>query len=218
MAGVYQRYAASRRKQRAWAASNPGNRAIRAELSAALFESCAAATGSGGHLLDAGCGSGWWLRALLASGISERRLHGVDLLPTRLRRAALPEGVDLRAADVRALPYADMHFEAVFMLTLLSSLPSSAAVAEAVGEAWRVLRPGGVLACYEPRLPSAGSPRRHVSRRELEDVLGPPISVRSLTLLPPLARRLGGLTHRLYPRLARVRLLRTHRLWLFERR
>jgi ubiquinone/menaquinone biosynthesis C-methylase UbiE len=211
---VYERYARSARKRRAWAAEKPGNRAIREELLSHVTDAAAPWIAKGGDVLDVGCGTGWLLRALAAMGVAAERLHGVDLLEGRLRQAAaaLP-GADLRVADARGLPYPADRFQLVLLLTCLSSLDSRAAVLEALREARRVTAPGALLLCYEPRIANPlNRDNRLVRRRDYESVLGRDLAWTSLTLAPPIARRLGGWTERLYPRLARARLLRTHRL------
>ncbi|MGH2944996.1 MAG: class I SAM-dependent methyltransferase, partial [Solirubrobacteraceae bacterium] len=143
-------------------------------------------------------------------------LHGVDLLPGRVAaaRAAVP-GADVRVADVRSLPFDDESFDTIFFFTVLSSLPSARAVQEALREARRVLAPGGRLAVWEPRVPTANRATRLVRRGEMRAAAGRPIADVTLTLTPPLARRLGRATGRLYEPLARVPLLRTHRLTIY---
>jgi SAM-dependent methyltransferase len=122
-------------------------------------------------------------------------------------------GARVRQADARALPFDDTRFAIVVLFTVLSSLESDRDVRHALAEARRVLRPGGVLLVYEPRLRNPFNARvRRITDEDL-DVAGiRPRTERRLTLLPPLARRLGTRTEALYPRLARLALLRTHRL------
>jgi SAM-dependent methyltransferase len=203
---LYDRYAASRRKRRDWAAANPGNVAIRRELLAAVLELAAAPLRDGGAVLDVGCGSGWLLAELAARGTDPARLHGVDLIERRVEAAArrVP-GASVRRADARSLPFGEDSFGLVVLLTALSSMPSDEAIAAALAEAARVVSPGGLVLCYEPRLanPFNRSTRR-VAGRGLAASLGAPVASRTLTGLPPLARRLGRATDRLYPPLARI--------------
>src|SRR6185503_1527002 len=78
---AYAGYARSGRRRRAWAAGNPGNAAIRAELLQACWELIGPDMARGGELLDAGCGTGFWLGSLAESGVPPERLHGIDVLP-----------------------------------------------------------------------------------------------------------------------------------------
>lgn len=167
---------------------------------------------AGGEVLDLGCGTGWLLESLARKGVEPRRLHGVEALAVRAEAASrrVP-GAQVLTADARELPYESDRFELVTLVTVLSSMPGEDAVAAALREARRVASPAGLVLCYEPRLPTPLNRRtRRISRRELERSLGPAVAQRSLTGLPPLARRLGRATPRLYPPLSRI--APTHRL------
>jgi ubiquinone/menaquinone biosynthesis C-methylase UbiE len=217
---AYRRYAASSRRQRAWALDNSGNIEMRRELLERLLAEASNELAGQAEILDIGCGVGWWVRALAEQGVSRDRLHGVDLLPSRVEAAAgALEGAQITHGDARALPYDDGRFEVVLLFTVLSSLPSREAVLEALGEARRVLAPGGILLAYEPRLPNpTNRATRWVSRADFERGLeSRTLGVSTLTVLPPLSRRLGRLARSLYGRLARWTPLRTHRLVTYRR-
>lgn len=204
---MYDGYAADPRKQRAWSAENPGNRAIRAELVAALLPEMPA----DGVVLDVGCGTGWWLAQLASYGVARSNLAGCDLLDARaaVARSRL-QGADIRTADARDLPWEDASVASVTLLTTLSSMGSDDAQRTALREARRVVRPGGVVAVWEPRVSTGNRETARVSLRLLREELGADATVRSLTLFPPLARRMSS--ERGYRVLAAVSLLRTHRL------
>jgi ubiquinone/menaquinone biosynthesis C-methylase UbiE len=211
---VYSRYAGSRRKQRAWAADNPGNAAIRGELLAHLLRLAAPEITGRGAILDVGCGTGWWLRKLVEAEVAPERLHGIDIQPERVAaaREAVP-GAEIGVGDAQRLPFADGTFAVVVQLTVLSSLGSHGAIREALGEGLRVLAPGGLLLIYEPRVPNPLN--RHTLLLRDRDLDAAGIDSReqlSLTVLPALARRLGSPTPARYARLARLPFLRTHRL------
>ena len=196
---------------RAWDLANPGNAAIREELASALLG--AASPVLGRELLDAGCGTGWLLERLVADG---RHAHGVDRDRERVaaaaRRAPAAQVVE---GDVCALPFDDGRFGAVFLVTVLSSLGSREAVGAAVREAWRVLEPGGRLIVWDARVPTPNRATRLVRVGDISRTLGRrPTAERTLTVAPPLARRLAA---RWYPRLASVPLLRSHRLAVWAR-
>ena len=219
VAGVWRGYAGSAAKRRAWGTDKPGNAAARAELIAVLERVADDAIGGDGDVLDVGCGVGWWLRRLAASGVDPARLHGIDIQEDRLGpvRRHLP-GASFRAADARRLPYEDGRFALVTYFTVLSSLAESADVHAALREGWRVLRPGGLLVVYDPLVPTLNRATRRVSRREVAAAVGcPPEAVVPLTVLPPLMRRLGQAGERAYPALRRVRPLLTHRVQAHRR-
>lgn len=212
---VYRDYAESARKQRDWSAENPGNVAIRAELTDAVFELAGPTLLSATRILDVGCGTGWWLERLAGDPRVSAALEGLELLPERQAAAAgrVP-GATITLGDARRLPYGNRRFDVVTMFTVLSSLASVSDALAAFGEALRVVGPSGVLLVWEPRFPNPLN--RHtlsVPGGMLREAAGSrAITIRRTTVLPPLARRLGRRTDRLYPRLARVRLLRSHQL------
>src|SRR4051794_20264560 len=205
LAQTYDAYGRDPRKAGAWAAANPGNAAMRAELWDA-FVALAGPRLMGGEILDVGCGRGFWLREIAAAGASAERLHGAELIPERVAaaQAAVP-GADIRLADARELPWPDASFDVVLLFTVLSSMPDRTAVIDALAHARRVLRPGGVAVVYEPRLPNPHNrATRLVGKADLAAGLGAATQSRSITLVPALARRLRGGTEKLYPRLASV--------------
>jgi SAM-dependent methyltransferase len=211
IARVYAGYGSDRRRRRAWEAHNPGNVAIREELAQAVLELVPDAISGGGMLLDAGCGTGWWLERLLAEGVAPQRLTGVELLPERARAAAVRvAGASIEQGDLRRLPLPDGSCSLVTLFTVLSSMGSRAEARAALIEARRVLAPAGAVVIWEPRWPTFNRHTRLIGLAELRVVLGARLTVRTITLAPPLARRAG----RLYEPLARVRALRSHRLVL----
>jgi glycosyltransferase involved in cell wall biosynthesis len=203
-----------RRRRSAWSATNPGNAAARRELREALLAATAAAIGADGPLLDCGCGAGWLLEELAATGVAAERLHGIDADGDRVAAARIrAPGATVALGDATALPYADGTFAAVYLVVSLSSMGSRERVRAALAEARRVLAPGGTLAIYEPRLPNPLNPdTRRLSGADLRAAGVVAREVRSLTLLPPLGRRLGGLTAAAHAPLSRVGALRSHRL------
>lgn len=215
---VYRSYESSPRHRRAWRAANRGNRLILSGLCEAVGqvladEGCFPVEGT--HALDVGCGRGDLLRWLLDNGAAPGSLHGIDLLEDRVAaaRAAIP-GLDARVADARALPFESGSADAVLLSTVLSSVVGRSDRVSIAEEALRVLRPGGVVVCYDARVPNPLNRQvRAITRRELRRLFpGLPLQTRSMTLLPPLARRLGPATATLYPKLVRLPPLRTHTL------
>jgi SAM-dependent methyltransferase len=84
--------------------------------------------------------------------------------------------------------------------------------AAAAREIGRVLRPGGWLIWFDLRYDNPSNPAVHgIDRRRLGRLFPRwAEEIRSCTVLPPLARRLGPTTPVLYPLLEAVPLLRSH--------
>src|SRR5829696_138508 len=218
VAGVYGDYAASRRRRRAWAPENPANVCIRRELTGALLDAARPALANGSAVLDVGCGSGWWLRALADEGVAADRLHGVDLLDDRVRAAArrVP-GAGVRTADARDLPYADDTFGLVTLVVTLSSLRDAPAIEQALAQVRRVACAHARVLIYDPRLANPlNRNTRLVRAADIDAVLGASIQTTTLTVAPPLVRALRGVAPGAYAPLRSIAPLRTHALRVYE--
>jgi len=105
-----------------------------------------------GRVLEVGCGRGVAL-PVLARLLRPRRLVGVDadrsLLELARKRCGVPAGVvEVRRADVRALPYPDASFD---LVVDFGTCYHVARRHQALREIARVLADGGLFA-YETRL------------------------------------------------------------------
>ena len=101
-------------------------------------------TRSGRRLLDAGCGTGGFLRWARGRGVGSG-LAGVDLASAAIELAAasLP-GVDFHVAPLRALPFEDASFDLVVSNDVLQHVHEQE-LFESLGELRRVLAPTGSL-------------------------------------------------------------------------
>lgn len=116
------------------------------------------------HVLDAGCGAGRTTIAL-SRILGDGRVTAVDrfdadyiddgglaLLERNLAVAGLTGRVDIRKADLTALPFADAGFDAAVSTNVFDHL--GAGKRQALAEIRRVLRPGGrfLMAVWVPGL------------------------------------------------------------------
>jgi ubiquinone/menaquinone biosynthesis C-methylase UbiE len=110
----------------------------------------------GQALLDCGCGPGQ-ITVGLARAVRPGPVTGIDLDPAVLdqaRRRAAEAGLanaEFREASVLALPFLDESLDVVYFHALLCHLPEPL---NALAEAWRVLKPGGIVAVSEPDISS----------------------------------------------------------------
>ncbi len=134
----YQRLAAS--EERMW-----WFRGLHANLLAA-WRSRTGATGNV-RLLDAGCGTGGFLKRLRDS-VPGALVCGVELDRAAARLARDKSGAAIVAGSVERLPFADGAFDAVFSADVLCH--RGVAQESALAEFRRCLRPGGVLVLNLP--------------------------------------------------------------------
>jgi ubiquinone/menaquinone biosynthesis C-methylase UbiE len=206
-----------------WDGANAGNRAIVEERDAAVRRMLARhglVPLPAGPILEVGCGHGQTLAGLRALGARAAQLVGVDLLPDRLAEARRRHP-DLAwpCANAEHLPFRDGTFALVLVFTVFSSILDRRMAARVGGEILRVLRPDGAVLWYDFRYPSPQNAEvRPVSRAGIRRRLpGLRADLESITLLPPLARRLGRAAPLLYALLAGLPPLRTHWIGLLHR-
>ncbi|MEE2887680.1 MAG: methyltransferase domain-containing protein [Planctomycetota bacterium] len=107
-----------------------------------------AAGGGSGRIIDLGTGPGD-NPILIAQACPEAKVLGVDAAATMLEiarakaaAAGLADRIGFEQAEVKALPYQSGSFDGVFSNTILHHIPEPVMF---LREAWRILRPGGVL-------------------------------------------------------------------------
>jgi SAM-dependent methyltransferase len=207
-----------------WSPENRGNRAMLAELDRRI-ERLVAERGlleaGDEEILDVGCGYGHFLGTMRSLGTPAAALHGLDLLPERIAYACEHHpGIDFRAGRADRLPYADSTFSLVLFFSVFTSIVDESMRARIAAESRRVLRPGGAILWYDFRFDNPWNPHvRGMRRRDIARLFpGFALELDTVTLLPPLARRLGRLTQVAYPLLAATPALRTHHFGLLRPR
>ena len=110
------------------------------------------------------------------------------------------------------MPFPDDAFDVAIATTLFSSLPSRDLEERVATEIGRVLRPGGWLVWYDLRFDNPSNRAVHgVNTRRLEALFRDwPSEMRSISVVPPVARHLGRLTPVAYPLLHAIPSMRSH--------
>jgi SAM-dependent methyltransferase len=156
-------------------------------------------------ILDAGCGTGGMLAALM----DHRHRFGIDLSPLALHLARDRSGLRLCRGTVERLPFSEASFDLVLSLDVLYHR-AVASDRAALGEMFRCLKPGGTLLLNLPAyeaLRSSHDQAVHTARRYRRRGLR--------ALLEDAGFQVIRLTHwntLLFPGLALVRLARRRHL------
>lgn len=203
-----------------WDLENKGNHAILSErrrLTRSVLQRRGWLPLGDRRVLEVGSGGGAELAWLLELGASPSRLVGIDLLPQRVAAAkkAYPS-LEFHEGNAEHLPFPDGSFDIVLVLTVFSSIFDDAMAANVASEIVRVLRPGAGVLWYDFRYDNPRNKDVHgVSAAQVRRLF-PRLDgdLEGLTLLPPLARRLGRLAPVAYPALVWFPPLRSHLLGL----
>lgn len=201
-------------RARLWDRGNAGYHRLGTERDAALdaLIPSSANARDDARLLDVGCGTGQ-LAVRLHATQPAIDVVGIDLLPQRIEVATIDAPwATFRVGSADHLPNDDGSFDIAAAVTLFSSLPSQPLEMAVAREIDRVVRPGGWLIWYDIRYRNPWNPGVHgISRRRLHELFpGWPAELRSFSLLPPIARRLGRSTPITYPALEALPPLRSH--------
>lgn len=205
-----------------WAKDTPGNRAIHDERTRALAKLAQRLPRPVEQIsmLDVGCGAGALLGLFASWGTPTHQLAGVDLMEDRVAaaRAQWP-GIDFQTVNAEQLPFDNERFHVVSTFTVFSSLLDRGLARRVAEEVGRVLKPGGVVLWYDLRVNNPSNPNvRGISFATVQELFpGYVVDVRTITLAPPLARRLGPATQIAYPILAALPVLRTHYLGTLQK-
>lgn len=171
------------------------------------------------RLLEIGCGSGSNLLTFLQLGFLPEHLVGNELLPDRAAgaRHRLPAAVRILEGDASELALEDGSFDIVFQSTVFTSLLDDAFQQKLADKMWALTRTGGGILWYDFRVNNPGNPDvRGVPLRRVR-ALFPAGTLQSwsVTLAPPISRRVTRLHPTLYSVFNTLPFLRTHLLcWI----
>ena len=171
---------------------------------------------AGKRILEVGCGTGKWLRDLIAWGADPETVFGVELLQASAARARrlCPQAVNIQCGNAAELRFQSASFDIVLQATVFTSVLDEGMKQAMAAEMLRVVRPGGVIIWYDFFMRNPRNPYvRPVTRSDIQRLFpGCSLDLRRMTLAPPLARVLAPHSWGLCSILSRVPLLCTHYL------
>lgn len=212
---VYREYETDTEVTTRWSPANSGNKANSRSWRLQLRKVFQAAETPLAELrvLEVGCGSGDVIGGLVNWGATPENLVGIDIREDCIERARrdFPD-IEYRQANAESLDFGDASFDVVMLFTVFTSILDDSISRNVAMEVTRVLKPSGVVVWHDFFRNNPWNPNvRGVGRRQIQALFpGFEDCLRTETLLPPLARRLGSLTPVLYPLLSRIPLLKTH--------
>ncbi|NMC44945.1 MAG: class I SAM-dependent methyltransferase [candidate division Zixibacteria bacterium] len=145
------------------------------------------------RILDLGAGELFWGDRFAAMAVPPQHYFGVDLLLWRLQQGRKSgRGYQAVAASAADLPFPDASFDLVSQFTMMTSVLDDAVKSRIAAETIRVLKPNGYILWYDFRYSNPGNRNaRGIDRKEMARLFpGLPIRFETVTLVPPLARKL----------------------------
>jgi SAM-dependent methyltransferase len=176
---------------------------------------------AGKKILEVGCGTGKWLRDLIAWGADPESVFGVELLQASAARARrlCPQTVTVECGSAAKLSYAAGSFDIVLQATVFTSVLDPDMKRAMAAEMLRVVRPHGVILWYDffvrnPRNPYV----QPVTRDEIRRLFpGCTLDLQRVGLAPPIARALAPRAWAACAVLSRLPPLCTHYLGAITR-
>jgi SAM-dependent methyltransferase len=169
------------------------------------------------RMVEVGCGAGGILLDLLRLGARPEHLTGIELLGERVvaARANLPALLKIVEGDAALAPIDSASQDAVLAFTVFSSVLDDTSQETLAAVMWRWVAPGGGIMCYDFAVGNPSNPDvRGVPVKRLRQLFPDArLSVRRVTLAPPLARMLARVGRNVIaPASACMPFLKTHRL------
>jgi glycosyltransferase involved in cell wall biosynthesis/ubiquinone/menaquinone biosynthesis C-methylase UbiE len=170
----------------------------------------------GKRILEIGCGTSYLLRAFLQWGAIPENVFGIDLLRERIEQARKlsPHGVRLECGNAAALDFRDASFDLVVQSVVFSSILDREIRRQIAREMLRVLKPGGLAIWYDFFIDNPqNSDVQGIRAGEVHNLFPScQISLRRITLAPPIGRLVGRYSPLVYMLLSRSKILCTHYL------
>ena len=159
------------------------------------------------------------MKLLINLGANEKNISGIDIRDSSILNAKrrYPKA-HFNMMDARILTYENNTFDCIISFTLLSSVLGFDNRKRIINEAMRVLKPNGFIIYYDMRY---NNPFNNnivgINKKELSKLFtNMKLDLNLLTIVPPVARRLGFLTKFLYPQISKISLFNSHYMFLVK--
>lgn len=173
------------------------------------------------RILEVGCGTGAWLRDFIRWGARPENLWGVDLLPCRIAegKRLCPAEVTLHCQNSANLEVPDGSFDLVLQSTVFTSILDAEMKRLLAKEMIRVVHKDGLILWYDFHVNNPANPDvRGVGKSEIKQLFpNCKVSLRKLTLAPPMGRRVAPMSTLLYKALSQIKPLCTHYLGIITK-
>lgn len=164
-------------------------------------------------ILDVGCGSGGWLREFQKYGAEPSNLYGKDLLEERVEAGKRQSpNIHMEQGNAESLDFPDRTFDIVLQSTVFTSIHDTGMKRKIACEMLRVLRNDGIILWYDFRYDNPWNPDvRGIRKDEIKELFPHcHYDFNTVTLAPPVARKLAGVSFLACCLLEKIPILRTH--------
>lgn len=99
------------------------------------------------HILEIGCGTGYWLRDFIEWGARPQNINGIDFLSERIdiAKQLYPEGVHIECGSGTKVGFSDGCFDLVLQSTVFSSILDFSTRQQIASEMLWVVKAGGAI-------------------------------------------------------------------------
>lgn len=164
-------------------------------------------------LLDVGCGSGGWLREFIKYGATPENLYGIDLLEERVALGErVSPNIHITQGNAEHLDFPDNTFDIVFQSVVFTSIHENEMKKKIADEMLRVMKNDGIILWYDFRYNNPLNPDvKGIKKEEIKNLFpNCQYNFNTVTLTPPIVRKLVGISWLACYLLEKIPLLRTH--------
>ena len=172
-------------------------------------------------IIEVGCGDGDKIHQLLKFGFKPGNIVGNELLPNAIKEArkSLPDTIKLLEGDATQLDMQKESFDIVYQSVVFSSILSNELQEKLAQKMWEWVKPKGGVVWYDFIYDNPNNEDvRGVSVRRIKELFPESkITIKRVTLAPPISRRVTKIHPSLYTLFNMFPFLRTHVLCYIQK-